>query len=274
MKVFPELAVKKSSDLYRVYDRQFKLPETKRAIRGVSRELTFDVSTASYNLEWHSLKDYVADRDAENYDLADLRAETTEFLTDKILLRLEKSVADLFTTTNWSLNVSLAAANAWNANTTVSNPIPVVDTGCSTVIANSGKKPNFMVMNREAFVAAKNHVSVLDRTKYVSADMDESLLAGLFGIPELIVSNVSYDTANEGVASSISAIMGNSAFLGWKPDRPSILTPSAGYIFKNNRPMVKRWREEAREADAIEVNVEYQAKVVASLCGYLIKGVI
>jgi hypothetical protein len=274
MKVFPEVGVKQSTDLYRVYSRNFKLPETRRAIGGVSREHAFEVSNASYTLEWHSLKGYVADRQAENYDIADLRADTTEELSDKILLRLEKSVLDLFTTTNWSLNVSLAAANAFNANTTVSNPIPVFDTGASTVIANSGKKPNYGVMSREAFVAVKNHQSVLDRTKYTSADMDEVMIAALFGLPELLISNISYDTAAEGQAASLSSVLGDVAFLGWKPAKAGPLAPSAGYIFRNQRPMVKRWRVEEREADAIEVNMEYQAKVVASLCGYLIKDVI
>lgn len=273
MRVFPEVPVKKSSDKYRVYDRNFKLPETARAVRGVAKEFNFDVSSASYNLEWHALKDYVADRDAENYDLADLRAETTEMLSDKILLRLEKSVMDLFTTTNWSLNVSLAATAAFNQNTTVSNPIPIYDTGASTVLANAGVKPNFGLINRETLVAMKNHVSILDRTKYVSSEMDEGMIAALIGLPELIVSNISYDTANEGVAASLSAILGDVAFMGWKPSSAGPLRPSAGYVFRNSRPMVKRWREEERESDAIEVNMEYAAKVVASLCGYLIKDV-
>lgn len=274
MKLFPEVQVKKSSDIYRVYDRNFKLPETRRAVRAVAREYSFDVSTATYQLEWHSLKEYVADRDAENYDMADLRAETTEFLTDKIQLRLEKSVLDLFTTTGWSLNVSLAAGAAWNANTTTSNPVPVVDTGASTVILNSGKKPNVGILNREAFVAVKNHTSVLDRTKYTSMDMDEEIIGALFGLDEFYVSNMSTDTANLGVAASVAALLGDVMWLGWKPARPGILTPSAGYIFRNARPMTKRWRDEERESDAIEVNMEYAAKVVSSLCGYLIKDII
>ena len=272
-KIFPEVSVKKSSDLYRVYDRNFRLPESKRAMGGTAREHSFSVSTASYNLEWHALKDYVADRAAENYDLADLRAEVTEELSDKILQRLEKSVCDLFTSSNWSLNVSLASGAEFSANTTTSNPIPVFDTGASTVIANSGKKPNFGVMRRDAFVAVKNHISVLDRVKYTQKEIDEGVIASLLGLPELHISLVSIDTAAEGQAASISALWDEHAFLGWKPASASPLTPSAGYIFRNMRPMVKRFRVEEREADAIEVNMEYQAKVVASLCGYLIKNV-
>jgi hypothetical protein len=270
--IFPIVPVKKSSDLFRVYSREFRVPETIRAMGGEAKEASFEVSTSSYQLEWHALKDHVADRQAENYDLADLRVDTTENLTDIILRRMEKSVLDLFTTTNWSLNVSLAAASAFSANTTTSNPIPVFDTGASTVIAESGKKPTYGVMNRQTMIACKNHISVLERTKYVSAEMDQTMLAALFGLEKLHVSLASVDTSAPGQASSISSLLGNVAFMGWKPASAGPLQPSAGYIFRNARPLVKRWRVEERESDAIEVNVEYQAKVVASLCGYLIKG--
>ena len=58
-KVFPQVSVSKDSDLYRVYERNFKIPDTKRAPKGVAREFGFDVSTASYMLEQHALKEYV-----------------------------------------------------------------------------------------------------------------------------------------------------------------------------------------------------------------------
>lgn len=270
MNVYPEVSVVNSSDLYRVYDRNFKLPHTLRAITGVSREASFDVSTATYQLNWHSLKDYVADRQAENYDIADLRADTTEFLTDKILLRLEKAVMDTFTKTSWSLNVSLAANNTFGDATTGGNPIPIYDTGASTVIANSGHKPNYSICGRTSFVNMKNHASVLDRTKYTSKEMDATIIASLLGIENLYVSDMSYDTAADGVAASLTPLLSDVAFLGWKPSSPGPLQPSAGYIFRNSRPMTKRWRVEEREADAIEVNMEFAVKVVASLCGYLI----
>lgn len=274
MKVFPELPVKKTSDLFRIYDRSLRIPQTQRANRGEAREHNFEVSTASYLLRRHSLKSFVSDTDAQNYDLADLRAETTEELTDTILRRLELDVANLFTTTSWSLNVSLAAANAFNANTTVSNPIPVFHTGASTVIANGGTKPNFGILPREAFVACVNHLSVTDRVKYTSAEIDAVKIAKLFDLDELLVPTDAYNTADVGAASTFSAFYGDVAFLGWKPSRPGPLTPSSGYVFRNVMPMVKRWRVEERESECIEVNIEYEARVVASLSGYLIKDVI
>lgn len=274
MEVFPELPVKKTSDLYRVYDRNFRLPETLRANRGKAREHTFEVSTGQYILAKHALKDYVSDTDADNYDLADLRADTTEELTDKILLRVEKSVADLFTSTSWSQNVSLSAAQQWSADTTTSNPIPQMDTAGLVVMEQSGFAKNIGIVPMRAMLAAKNHTSIIDRIKYTSIDITPQMLAGLFDLPKMLVPGAVVDTSANGVASSITPVWGDNVFVGYRAERPSPLKPSAGYVFRKSAPMVKRWRVEERESDAIEVGMEFQAKVVASLAGYLIKDVL
>jgi len=270
--VFPTLPVKKDSDLYRVYTRNFRIPETKRASKGVAREWDFEVSSSSYLLEEHALKNYIGDEEADNYDIGDLRADMTEELTDAILRMKEKKIADLFTKTSWSLNVSLAAANAFGQNTTVSNPIPVFDTGASTVIANSGYKPNFGILPRAGFVSCKSHVSILDRVKYTSAEMTPVMLQGLFDLEQLLIPNSVYDSSAEGVADAITAIYTN-AFLGWKPATPGPMKPSCGYIFEKAVPRVRRWRVEERKAEAVEVQIKFQPKIVASLTGYLIGGI-
>lgn len=271
MEVFPELAVSKDSDKYRIYDRNFRLPETARANKAEAREHSFAVSTASYTLEEHALVDFVTDRDKENYDNADLRADTTEELTDKILQRMEKSVADLFTSTSWSQNVSLSAAQQWSSDTVTSNPIPQMDTAGTVVMENSGFDKNIGIVPHRAMIAAKNHTSIIDRIKYTSVDITPAMLAGLFDLPKMLVPKAVIDTAAEGVASAISPLWGDNVFVGYRAERAGPLKPSAGYIFRSNKPLVSSWREERRKADAIEVGMLYQAKVVASLAGYLIK---
>jgi len=274
MKVFPEVPVKKESDLFRIFDRNMRVPESQRADGAVAREHHFEVSNASYLLVRHSLREIVTDRQAENYDLSDLRVDTTEDLTQKILTRLELDVAQLFTTTNWSLNVSLAAANAWNANTTVSDPVPVVMTGSSEVILNGGFKPNFGILPRDGWVAVKNHVSILDRLKYTTAEVDTRKVAAMFELNELLIPAAGYDTSALGATSTFSSFYGDNMFLGYKPAAAAPKKPSSGYVFRNQMPMVKRYRDEAREGEWIEVNMEYQARVVASLSGFLIRDIL
>jgi len=271
MEVFPEVPVKKQSDLYRIYERNFRLPETARANGAVSRKHDFNVSTASYLLQKHSLHDVVTDDDMDNYEPHELRQDTVEELTDVILLRMEKSVADLMTTSSWSLNVSLSTAQQWSLNTTTSNPIPLMDTAGTTILENSGHEAIYAVIPRSPLLAAKNHDSVLDRIKHTSVEVTPNMLAALFGLNQLLVPIAVLDSSNEGATESIAAIFSDNVFVGYKPPKASILRPSAGYIFRKNVPMVKRWRDEDVDGEKIEVNMQYDAKVVASLAGFLIR---
>jgi len=273
-KVFPQLMVTKDDDKYRVYDRVFKVPETKRAPKGVAREFGFEFSFSSYSLEQHALKDYVGVDEEQNNDQGSLAVDTVENLTDAIYRRIELSVANLFTTSNWSLNVSLASTNAFNANTTVSDPVPVYDTAASTIIANSGKSPNFGILPRDGFVAAKNHVSILDRVKYTSSEVSEKMIAALFGLAEMHVPTAVQDTADQGLAPVISNFYGDVSFVGWKPSSPGLKAPSCGYTFMSSKPRVRSWFDEERNAKAYEVEIKFKPQVVASLTGYLIKDII
>ncbi len=270
--LFPQIPVVKDTDLYRVYDRNFKVPETKRAPKGVAREFTFDFSTSSYALEQHAIKDYVGVDEEEQNDQGSLQVDTTESLTDVIMRRMELSMASLFTTTNWSLNVSLSAGQAFTANTTVSDPVAVFDTGCTTIIANSGKTPFFGFIPRIEYVAIKNHVSVLDRVKYTSSEVSQNIIQALVGLTELHVPTAIQDTAAEGLAFSNSPFFAGVCFLGWKPGNGGgIKTPSCGYTFMRSTPRVRSWFDQERNATAVEVEVKYQPKIVASLTGFLIK---
>lgn len=273
-KAFPMVQVSKDSDLYRVYDRNFRIPESKRAPKAVAREFGFEFSTSSYLLEQHALKDYVGVDEEQNNDQGSLQVDTTESLTDAIYRRMEASLAELFTTTSWSLNVSLSAAAIWSLNTVTSDPIPVFDTAATSIINASGKTPTFAILPRDGMIAVKNHVSVLDRVKYTSAEVSQSMIAGLIGVQELLVPTAVQDTAAEGLAISTTPFFSDFAFLGWKPSSPGLKTPSCGYSFMNNAPRVRSWFDEERNATAIEVEVKYQFKVVASLTGYLIKNTI
>ena len=268
---FPTVPVKKDSDLFRVYTRNFRVPETKRANKGLAKEQGFEVTTSSYALEYHALKDYVSDNDADNYDIADLRADTTTELTEKIALRREVTAALLMTTTSWSLGVSLAASNTFADNTTASNPIVIFDTATTTILNNGGMPANTGIIPRATFTAIKNHQSVLDRVKYTSAEMTVETLKGLFDLQRILIANASQDTAAPGIADSISAIWPDACWLGYVTPNPGPLQASAGYCFKKNEPAVRRWRVEERQSEAIEVQEKYQLKVVASLSGYLVK---
>jgi hypothetical protein len=206
----------------------------------------------------------------ENFDAGSLKVDTTESLTDAIYRRIEKSVADLFTSTSWSLNVSLSATTTFSQNTLLSDPVPVYDTAASTIIANSGVTPNFGILPRDVFVACKNHISVLDRVKYTSSEVSENMLGALFGLQQMLVPTAVQDTAAEGATPAISNFYADISFVGYKPASPGLKQVSCGYTFMRSTPRVRSWFDDERNAEAIEVEIKYQPKVVASLTGYLI----
>lgn len=268
--VFPQVMVNKDSNRYRIYTANFRIPETKRANKSASRQHYFEVSYGSYLLEKHSLKDYATDDDARNYDIFSLEVDITEELTKVINQRLELMTTTLMTKTSWSLNTSLAATGVWSLDTVASNPIPTIDTATSTVLLNSGFKPNYAVLPFTSLQAVKRHQSILDRFKYTSSEVTANMLAKLFEVDTLLVPSSIYDTGTLGATSVVAEIWPDDMFIGYKPSTASPLKPSAGYMFMLDQPRVKKWRDEQIEATAIEVTVLAQPKVVASLSGYLI----
>lgn len=266
----PIVKVTNDTDKYRIYSRDFRLPDTLRADGAEARNHDFAVSTASYILEEHALKALVTDRAARNYDLASLQADTTEDLTDAIMLRKEKTVADLFTATNFSLNVSLAAANQFSLNTTTSNPIPYFDTAATTVLANSGNLPNKAVMERSVMLNQKNHTSIAERVKYVSSEITKNTLAALYDIPEILVGVAQIDSSAEGATESIGNVWSDNIAVMYVAPAPSPRRPSTGYIFQAEKMQVRRWRDEKVKGEYIEVGCDFDAKIVSSLSAYLI----
>lgn len=270
-KIFPKVPVKKLSDKYYVFDREFTIPDTTRAIGGVAKQFDWGLSTAGYVLQKHSLKDVIADDEVDNYDMASLETETTEILTDKIKLSKEKICADIVNATGtWSLQVSLSVA--WTTNSTTSSPFPVINTALAALPGYGSPKPNFMILPYKAYLGLKDHVSVLDKIKYTSSEFTVSMLQGLFDIAEIVIPMAVYNSAQKGIAESMAYIWDTFGFIGYKAPRPAPKTVSWAYMYEKKDSVVRKWRDEEVEGTVVEVTSHFDPKVTCSLCGFLIKG--
>ena len=275
----PNVPVKHETDTYYVYSKDsLMLPDTLRADWAVSREASFNLSTASYTVKQHSLSDLITERKRQNADPAiDLERDTTEYLTEKIMMRKEYDVLTAIgTKSNWAQEYSLTSTFAWSANTTLSNPIDIALSAGSAIARNSGYLPNVCAIDYGTFLALKKHVSIVDRIKYTQVDsVTESLLARLFEVGKVLVSRAVYNTAEEGMADSMSFMMTDCAWFGYVAPAPGLKKVSALYTFvttnANNSPMsVKKWRDDERGGDKVEVSHMYQHKVVASDAAFYI----
>ena len=277
--IAPMVPVNHESNKYYVYSRdQLVLPETERAIGAESNRATFSLSTASYKLTEHALKDFITDRARANADAAlNLEVDATEHLTMLILMRQEVELANLITPTGtWANTTSLTSTFAWSANTTLSNPILFMDSAATTIMQASGLRPNTLVINDPTFRAAKEHVNIVDRVKYTSLEsVSEDILAKLFTVDKLHVGRGIYNSGGEGLADATqnTYIWTDVAWLGYIEKNPGLKKPSAIYNFtmKQGNPVkVMRWREDNLSADAIEVSKLYSQQIVMSAAGYLI----
>lgn len=274
--LFPAVPVPHESDQYYIFDKAMSMrtPLSLRANGAEANEDSMALSTASYRLDEYALKEIITKRDRDNADPGiNLEVSTVEDLTGKILRQLEDEAARLvFTDGNWANESSLAAAGAWSANTTVSNPILNAHSATSNIMTQVGRKPNVCVLDRRTFFAAKEHTSVVDRIKYTSAEsIPESLIAALFNVPKLLVAGGSQNTAVEGLAATMANLWTDSAWFGYVS--AGLKQPSALLRFVGsgaNAPTVKRFMDEPRNGEWFEVSHMYDLVSPASDAGYLI----
>lgn len=276
----PSVGVTRESDIYYIYTKDhFRLPKSRRANKAESNRSTWHASTSSYLLQEEALHDFVSQRDRDNAD-APIQPDidTTEALTEQILIRKEYDLASLMTTTNWANSASLSAGLNWSSNTAGSNPITIIDSVTSVIAQNSGKLPNKLVLSDVLFRKAKEHVSIVDHIKYTSADsVTPDMLARLFNVATVLVAGAIYNTGGEGVADSMSFIWpAVGCFLSYMEPSPGLRKVSAMYRFDKrsgtNSWLVTRWPEPRRGmgTEGIEVSTMYQYKPVATDCAYLL----
>lgn len=278
--VCPDIPVVKESDLYWVYNSDFRLEETARANKSQANMVTWDASTSSYSVNEHALKDVITDRDYNNAD-SELKLEqhTMENLIDKIMMRQEYEVAKLcFTTTTWGNNATLNTASSWKYNTTTSAPIQNVLSATGLMITRSAKRPNQLVLGWGSFEALKENNNVYNRIQYVERAMiTEQILASLFDVDKVLVGTAIYNQGKEGATASLTTIWGSDALLAYVNPTPRLRDATAmgnmrvstfGSPYK-----VKKWRDEDIDGNYIEVQTMFAPKAIATQCAYLFKTV-
>jgi hypothetical protein len=278
-KVFGEVPVKNESGHYWVYTKDFRLDETYRADKTESNQVSWKASTASYVIERHALKDSVSQRDRDNSDLpgGSIDNDTTEFLTDKLNLRMEyEGQKLLFTTTTFSSNATLTTATSWNYNTTTSAPIQNGLSATGYVLAVSGKRVNKVVTNWDVLAALKENNNVYNRLAYTKDKMlTEQILASMFDVGEFLVGTAYYETNQEGLDATSSAIWPADALFMYQESKPGIKKLTTAHILRNNyygMPYkVSKWYEKRIDADWIEVEYKATPKAVCTLTAYLFK---
>jgi hypothetical protein len=295
--VFPNIPVNKQSDRYYTYDRgDFNRDEMQLRAPGTQS------SGGSYNID--NTPNYFAPVYAFHKDIPDeVRSnadsvlnpdrEATEYCTQKALIKRETLwAANHFTTGKWTTDITGVAAGPvagtsvlqWSDSS--SDPIANIRAGKSAVLESTGFEPNVLVLGSKVFDILIDHADIVDRVKYgtqnqvSTADIPE--LMALFKIQRILIMKAIKNTSAEGAVADHSFIGGKKALLAYVPQRPGIMTPSAGYTFSwtghlgagKEGGRIKKFYMKKESSDRVEIEMAFDQKLIAADLGYFFDTII
>lgn len=281
-KVFPMVPVKKQGDRYFQYSRK-QWYRTNARRRGPSTESAgggFDIdNTPNYFADVYAIHQDVSDQIRSNADQPiDMDRDASRWVAQQLLLKREKEfVASYFQTSTWTGSTTgsdIVPSTKWDA--AGSDPVDDVMAEKDAVLEKTGYMPNTLVVTPQVHRALKNNASIIDRVKHTQlASITEDMLARLFEVDKYLVARATEDEAEEGQSASMDFVFGDEqAMLVYANRTPSILQPSAGYIFNwtglfgaGQGMRVKRFRIEELESDRIEGEMAWDMKLVAADLG-------
>jgi hypothetical protein len=296
-KVFPIVPVSHQSDLYYIWSKAdfFRNNPKKRADATESAGSGVNLTQDSYRCDVWALHDDIGEQARANQDPSvDLETTTTEFLMQQLLISRDLNFASTYMTTGvWGTDLVGAATPTgaqvyqWSDDAN-SDPFTDISNAQTTILQNTGKKPNVLVLGWAVYQALRKHPLVIDRIKFTmqadAADITPALLAGAFAVEEVVVSEAVYNSAAEGQAAAMGFIVGKSALLCYRPKAPGLRIPSAGYIFAWNgldgmgvfgarswsEPLPNRGKNSIR----VECEMAYGLKRVGADLGYFFSTIV
>lgn len=276
--VLPVLPVLKESDKFYKYNKQdaFKLPETARADGTEANEASLSISTDDYAVVEHALRDIVTDRVRDNADVAiQPEIDITEWLTNLILLRLEKdSFSMLASTTNITNNTILSGTNLWS-DFTNSTPLSDIKTAKASIRRNTGREANSILLGGDVAETLSLHPEIKDLRKHTDPSLltDSGLPPKVLGL-KVIEAKAVEDTAYAGKTSSMGYIFGKNCLVHFSDSNAGLRSLTLGRIIRVKTRTVRQWRDDGRRGTIIEVSDMFVAKLIAEECGYLIANAI
>ncbi len=276
--LFPLVPVVHISDKYFTYTKAdwlrnevgVRAPGTK-APRG-----DYGLSTSNYFCTEKSIAKGVPDEIVENADNPLRPAEdATKWVTTQLYQKLEIDVAATAFGTGWA--TSATPSVLWSNDT--SDPLGDFATAFNGVLGSIGLKPNVAVVGYGVWRYLKNHPDIVERVKYSAGPTNPAIVAmntvaALIEVERLMVGTSIQDTAGEGSTSSLSYIWGNHGLLAYVTGGPSLLEPSAGYVFSFEHRKIQRFREDQNQQDVVAGGWSYTANAIAADAAYLLKSVV
>lgn len=278
-KILPPVPVDKRSDLWFIYGTEyFKKRDDLRRPKSEAIEIDWTMSKGHYNAEEHAEKYLVSDAEAKVADApVDPAIDATEFVTASV--QNQREIAQLALVTNAAQvtnNATLAGTTQWSDYTN-SVPLTNIRTAKTTVRNAIVKRANFFSASYDVCLVLADHPSIKDLLKYT----DPNALTSS-GLPPTIrgltvnEAGSMYDTANQGQAATFASIFGKNALVHYTT--PSVGRKIVTFGYTMEAPddttgvrglSVRRYRDDKKKGEYVEVSVMYDLQLVAPTGGYL-----
>ena len=287
-KVFPQVPVSKQSDSYYVYDKQawFKDDAQLRPPSTESAGGGYSLSTETYNALVYAFHKDLDDRVMANYDNPlQPRRDSAELVAHKLMLKREYTFMDKFLKSDvWGTDIDLDSSDDQWSDYANSDPITYITQKRRDIYNETGFKPNRLLIGGEVWDSLKDHPEILDRVKYTreAIDINPSLVARAFDLDDIVIAEGLYSKAAEGETDlNLTPFVDKKALLYYAPRRPSLLTPSAGYIFTWNGYTdnayafnTSSFYMESIKSERIEGEMAYDQKVIGKDLGLFMENVV
>lgn len=275
--LFPEYAVTKESDKYRIFKKDgWFTGAPKKADGSITEEATLSYDEGTYSTYERAIKDIVTDRAVQNAD-APVRpkVDTTNFLTEKISLSQELDQWLLAVGTS-GLNQSgyrtvLTPTTAWVNGTApdILGDLSLITVNISKAI---GRRPNSLFMTTQIAEAVSLDDKIVEILKLRSSAMvtDTGLPATLRGMRIELVDAL-YNTSDPGLTEAYDYILGTNVIVAWINAAHPL---TFGRTFVSKRFLVRRWYDADREGEFIKINKVYSPKIMSLSSGWILTNVV
>lgn len=248
-----------------------------RAPGALSKTIDFSTSTKTYSAEEYALNVFVLDKEKQNADsVLNLEISKTNRLKQSLMIAREARIAAIFTDANnyASTNkTTLSWSSQWNNSSYAGNIVEELDTAKEAVRKQIGRRPNTIIIPEAVADVMKNDSNIIELLKYTKTDMLENgdLPKRIRGMNVIIAGAVS-NTAIDGATDSIGDIWGKNVVLAYiNTANPTVDDISFVYGFRSQQLTVRKWRDDPKKGDYIEMEYCEDIKVVSNVAAYLIK---
>ena len=280
--VMPIIRVNKESDKYYKWDRgnSLRVPETKRADGAEANKAVFEISNDSYQCEEYALNTDLTDRQIGNSDkILNLRKTKTMYLKNLLMRDREKRVADLLTTTgnyDSAVRKTLAGVTQWNNDAYVGSIEKDIDNGKEAVRALIGHYPNVIIIPAAVAMVMKRDAAVRELIKYTQSNLlvNGDLPPTMWNMKVLIPTAINITSIKGHATTTTADIWGKNVILTYVPPQGSIDTPAHAYTLRSRNFLTKKWREESKGKDVIEVSMIDDEIITSNISGYLLTAAI